>query len=285
MLVFVTYFPTARKRYTLPIFRHHNYGGRANDCCHAVEIVDWHCVSFPCNVYWLVSNVNTTRIVVYIVQLCFRWDPLQPNGYSLRQKKAVQEADCWSWAQKRTCSSKGLCYIHNSDSVWLMSFFCCSWLQWWEVKSQWRMRVDCPLTLSSWPTSLKTVRTKLLLCRQKLCKKMPRGRSTEWEIIWVYSSHTVRVTPVLQLENIRRKHNYLPLIVEVLKVLAKRGELVKLCEQVCSTYWWLYNCELRKISGKEEEGWTICKEERCSANTNCSAIMTFKGMRMRYQTV
>ncbi|XP_064396173.1 ubiquitin carboxyl-terminal hydrolase isozyme L5-like [Halichondria panicea] len=34
-----------------------------------------------------------------------------------------------------------------------------------------------------------------------------------------------------QLENIRRKHNYLPLIMEVLKILAKRGELVKLCEQ------------------------------------------------------
>ena len=36
----------------------------------------------------------------------------------------------------------------------------------------------------------------------------------------------------MQIENVRRKHNYLPLIVEVLKVLAKRGELVQLCEQV-----------------------------------------------------
>ena len=36
----------------------------------------------------------------------------------------------------------------------------------------------------------------------------------------------------VQLENIRRKHNYLPLIMEVLKILAKRGELVTLCEQV-----------------------------------------------------
>ncbi len=35
-----------------------------------------------------------------------------------------------------------------------------------------------------------------------------------------------------QLENIRRKHNYLPLIMEVLKILAKKGELVKLVEQV-----------------------------------------------------
>ena len=36
----------------------------------------------------------------------------------------------------------------------------------------------------------------------------------------------------VQLENIRRKHNYLPLIMEVLKILAKRGELVTLYEQV-----------------------------------------------------
>ena len=35
----------------------------------------------------------------------------------------------------------------------------------------------------------------------------------------------------VQLENIR-KHNYLPLIMEVLKILAKRGELVTLCKQV-----------------------------------------------------
>ena len=36
---------------------------------------------------------------------------------------------------------------------------------------------------------------------------------------------------LLQLENIRRKHNYLPLIMEVLKILAKRGELVGLVEK------------------------------------------------------
>ena len=35
-----------------------------------------------------------------------------------------------------------------------------------------------------------------------------------------------------QLENICRRHNYLPLIMEILKILAKRGELVPLCEQV-----------------------------------------------------
>lgn len=36
----------------------------------------------------------------------------------------------------------------------------------------------------------------------------------------------------MQLENVRRKHNYLPLIMEVLKILAKRGELVGLMEKV-----------------------------------------------------
>ena len=46
---------------------------------------------------------------------------------------------------------------------------------------------------------------------------------------------TILLVFFLQLENIRRKHNYLPLIMEVLKILAKRGELVKLCEQVSGT--------------------------------------------------
>ena len=35
-----------------------------------------------------------------------------------------------------------------------------------------------------------------------------------------------------QLENIRRKHNYLPLIMELLKTLAKKGELVPLVDKV-----------------------------------------------------
>lgn len=34
-----------------------------------------------------------------------------------------------------------------------------------------------------------------------------------------------------QIENIRRKHNYLPLIVEILKILAKEGKLFPLYEQ------------------------------------------------------
>lgn len=34
-----------------------------------------------------------------------------------------------------------------------------------------------------------------------------------------------------QVENIRRKHNYLPLIVEILKILAKEGKLTTLYEQ------------------------------------------------------
>ena len=38
--------------------------------------------------------------------------------------------------------------------------------------------------------------------------------------------------PFMQVENIRRKHNYLPLIMELLKVLAKQGNLVPLVEKV-----------------------------------------------------
>ncbi|XP_003387076.1 PREDICTED: ubiquitin carboxyl-terminal hydrolase isozyme L5-like [Amphimedon queenslandica] len=34
-----------------------------------------------------------------------------------------------------------------------------------------------------------------------------------------------------RLENIRRRHNYLPLIMELLKTLAKKGRLVSLCEE------------------------------------------------------
>lgn len=34
-----------------------------------------------------------------------------------------------------------------------------------------------------------------------------------------------------QVENIRRKHNYLPLIVEILKLLAKDGKLMPLYEK------------------------------------------------------
>lgn len=40
----------------------------------------------------------------------------------------------------------------------------------------------------------------------------------------------------LQVENIRRKHNYLPLIMELLKVLAKQGNLVPLVEKVRRSY-------------------------------------------------
>lgn len=38
-------------------------------------------------------------------------------------------------------------------------------------------------------------------------------------------------TKQYKLENIRRKHNYLPLIVEILKILAKEGQLLPLYEK------------------------------------------------------
>ena len=36
----------------------------------------------------------------------------------------------------------------------------------------------------------------------------------------------------VKVENVRRKHNYLPLIVEILKVLGQEGKLVGLVEKV-----------------------------------------------------
>ena len=41
----------------------------------------------------------------------------------------------------------------------------------------------------------------------------------------------IRKSKRYQIENVRRKHNYLPLIMELLKVLAKEGKLVPLYQK------------------------------------------------------
>ena len=40
----------------------------------------------------------------------------------------------------------------------------------------------------------------------------------------------------LQIENVRRRHNYLPFIMELLKVLAKKGDLIPLVERVSKSH-------------------------------------------------
>ena len=44
--------------------------------------------------------------------------------------------------------------------------------------------------------------------------------------------HIVVITCIFQIENIRRRHNYLPFIMELLKILAEDGKLVGLVEKV-----------------------------------------------------
>ena len=46
------------------------------------------------------------------------------------------------------------------------------------------------------------------------------------------SNLIIMITFLVQVENVRRKHNYLPLIVEILKVLGQEGKLVALVEKV-----------------------------------------------------
>lgn len=82
---------------------------------------------------------------------------------------------------------------------------------------------------------------------------------------WLPCMCSVIEAPSMQLENIRRKHNYLPLIMEVLKILAKRGELVGLVDKVRGGVsgtvlrwyvyvWWGGYAAFVCYSGKEEEG-------------------------------
>ena len=46
------------------------------------------------------------------------------------------------------------------------------------------------------------------------------------------SNLIIMITFFVKVENVRRKHNYLPLIVEILKVLGQEGKLVALVEKV-----------------------------------------------------
>lgn len=88
-----------------------------------------------------------------------------------------------------------------------------------------------------------------------------------------------------QRENIRRKHNYLPLIMEVLKLLAKRGELVPLVKQVSSqcNNWFLVTAILLKdrslsMAGKEKsraEGTRKAKEEEGERRRNYKSVILY----------
>lgn len=54
---------------------------------------------------------------------------------------------------------------------------------------------------------------------------------TEYERLQALINEENRKSERYQMENIRRKHNYLPLIMELLKMLAKEGKLVPLYQR------------------------------------------------------
>lgn len=53
----------------------------------------------------------------------------------------------------------------------------------------------------------------------------------ELERLQALIEEEIRKSKRYQIENIRRKHNYLPLIMELLKILAKEGKLVPLYQK------------------------------------------------------
>lgn len=53
----------------------------------------------------------------------------------------------------------------------------------------------------------------------------------ELERLQALIEEEIRKSKQYQIENIRRKHNYLPLIMELLKILAKEGKLIPLYQR------------------------------------------------------
>lgn len=70
---------------------------------------------------------------------------------------------------------------------------------------------------------------KLLYERQKAA--IGAGNPAEIARLQSLIEEEVRKSKRYQIENIRRKHNYLPLIMELLKLLAKEGKLVPLYQK------------------------------------------------------
>jgi len=65
-------------------------------------------------------------------------------------------------------------------------------------------------------------------------REIPENSRFSWFVATLFwtSVRLLLLLQYFQIENIRRRHNYLPFIMELLKILAEDGKLVGLVEKV-----------------------------------------------------